>query len=291
MEFAACRDWYLGSFPPGEVNRQRARTHDGLYRAYIVGESNTRAANHQIVREWRTMVRERADWEKYRERLLKQVQDFKKIKSAFVEEKAAFEVEKKSEEWGREGLKSKLQAAEELLSKERAKWKKVCEKDNQRMYAARSKITDLEAQIATLKGKVEEVEADKGHVEVASKDKDLAAKDVEIAELKRRLFEAIDKNESLEIDLEAERVKADTAEEAKKKAEEARDISTSALNVAQNNYAEAQSIVDTLVSESEWMRGRGVDAIANSILNATELDGAVAALIDASRAVGHRGVI
>ncbi|MFS8003161.1 hypothetical protein Hanom_Chr13g01210651 [Helianthus anomalus] len=48
----------------------------------------------------------------------------------------------------------------------------------------------------------------------------------------RRLFEAHDKNESLEIDLEADRVKAETAEEAKKKAEEARDINTSALNVA-----------------------------------------------------------
>ncbi|KAJ0766602.1 hypothetical protein HanLR1_Chr03g0079411 [Helianthus annuus] len=37
------------------------------------------------------------------------------------------------------------------------------------------------------------------------------------------------------------------------------------------------------------MRGRGVVLIANSILNAGELDGAVATLIDASRAVGHRG--
>ncbi|KAF5766523.1 hypothetical protein HanRHA438_Chr15g0728521 [Helianthus annuus] len=166
MEFAACRDWYLGSFPPGEVNKQRARTHDGLYRAYIIGEANTRAANHQIVREWRTMVREQGDWEKYHERLLKQVREFKKIKSAFAAEKAAFEAEKKSDEWGREGLKSKLHAAEVLLSKERVEWKEVCKKDNQRMYAARSKITDLKAQIATLKGKVEEVEADKERVEV-----------------------------------------------------------------------------------------------------------------------------
>ncbi|MFS7909361.1 hypothetical protein Hanom_Chr01g00093681 [Helianthus anomalus] len=37
------------------------------------------------------------------------------------------------------------------------------------------------------------------------------------------------------------------------------------------------------------MRGQGVCLIANSILNAGELDGSVAALIDASRAVGHRG--
>ncbi|MFS7911773.1 hypothetical protein Hanom_Chr02g00122051 [Helianthus anomalus] len=37
------------------------------------------------------------------------------------------------------------------------------------------------------------------------------------------------------------------------------------------------------------MCGRGVVLLANSILNSSELDGAVAALIDASRAVGHRG--
>ncbi|MFS8024594.1 hypothetical protein Hanom_Chr16g01465021 [Helianthus anomalus] len=37
------------------------------------------------------------------------------------------------------------------------------------------------------------------------------------------------------------------------------------------------------------MRGRGVVLMANSILNASELDGAVAVLIDDSRAVGHRG--
>ncbi|MFS7948443.1 hypothetical protein Hanom_Chr06g00560091 [Helianthus anomalus] len=37
------------------------------------------------------------------------------------------------------------------------------------------------------------------------------------------------------------------------------------------------------------MCGRGVVLVANSILNAGELNGAVAALIDASRAVGHRG--
>ncbi|MFS7911532.1 putative intermediate filament, rod domain, coil 1B [Helianthus anomalus] len=157
------------------------------------------------------MYKERASWERYRERLVKEVQDFEQTKNKLAEERASFEAEKKAKEWGREGLKDKLQAAKELLSKERAEWKKVCEKDNQRMYAACSKITDLEAEITTLKGKVEEAQADKEHVEVElnarvmNKDKDLAAKDVEIAELKRRLYEAHEKNESLEIDLEAER--------------------------------------------------------------------------------------
>ncbi|KAJ0433704.1 hypothetical protein HanIR_Chr17g0873221 [Helianthus annuus] len=107
--------------------------------------------------------------------------------------------------------------------------------------------------------------------QISNKDKYLVAKDVEIAELKRRLQEQVDKSESLEIDLEAERSKAASAEEAKQKAEEARAISSSGLNVAQNNYAEVQGIM------------------AKSILNAVELDGTVAALIDASHAVGHRG--
>ncbi|MFS7946515.1 hypothetical protein Hanom_Chr06g00537161 [Helianthus anomalus] len=125
------------------------------------------------------------------------------------------------------------------------------------MYASCTKITNLEAEVPTLKGKVEEAQADRERVE----NKDLAAKDVEIARLKRRLFEAHEKSESLEIDLVAEKVRVDTAKEARKAAEEACTISTLALNVAQNNYAEAQYIVDTLVSESELMRNHGVAAL------------------------------
>ncbi|KAM0044384.1 hypothetical protein Hdeb2414_s0010g00352581 [Helianthus debilis subsp. tardiflorus] len=141
MDFSSCREWFLNYFTPGEVNCPRARTHYGLYQAYIVGEANTRAANHQIVREWRTMVKERADWEKYRDSLVKEVKSYEIAKAAFAEEKAKFESDRKSEEWGREGLRGKLCAAEELLSKERAEFKKICEKDNQRAYAARNKIT------------------------------------------------------------------------------------------------------------------------------------------------------
>ncbi|MFS7921086.1 hypothetical protein Hanom_Chr03g00232541 [Helianthus anomalus] len=93
---------------------------------------------------------------------------------------------------------------------------------------------------------------------MSSRDKDLEANDVEIAKLKCRLREQVDKSESLEIDLEAEKAKGASAEEAKQKAEEAQDVSTVALNVAQNNYSEVQSIVDILASEAEWVRGRGL---------------------------------
>ncbi|XP_021989416.1 caldesmon-like [Helianthus annuus] len=289
QEFGPCRDWFLNSFTPGEVNRQRAKTHEMLYRTYVIGEANARAANHQIVREWRTMVRERADWEGYRERMLKRITDFEKSKAAFDEEKAKFDADKKAEEWGRGGLKNKLQAAEQQLAKENAEFKRICEKDNERAFAARNKIVELEAKIAELTARVEdaqaaqvakqqiEVELADVKVQLSGKDKDLQAKDVEIADLKRRLNDQIDRCESLEIDLEAEKVKAATAEEA-------RAVSAAALNVAQTNYSEAQGIIDTLVSEAEWMRGRGVVLVANSILNTGELDRAVAALTDAARA-------
>ncbi|KAM0037176.1 hypothetical protein Hdeb2414_s0014g00435141 [Helianthus debilis subsp. tardiflorus] len=271
LEFAPCRDWLLNSIPPGEVNHQRERTHSALYYAYV-GEANSRAANYQIVREWRTMVRERDEWEKYRERLLKQVKAYERSKAAFEEERVKFETDKKAEEWGRDGLKNKLLAAEELLSKEQAEWKSICPKDNERMYAARSKITELEGQVADLKKKVENAQADREQAEtelkaqIAGKDRDLFAKDVEIAELKRRLREQIERSESLEIDLEAEKSKVATAEEAKQKAEEARSISSTSLNVAQNNYSEAQNIVDALVADAEWLRSRGI-ALVRFFLN------------------------
>ncbi|KAJ0752713.1 hypothetical protein HanPI659440_Chr09g0327471 [Helianthus annuus] len=294
IEFSPAREWFLNSFTPAEVHRQRAKPHEMLYRTYILGEANARAANHQIVREWRTMVRERADWEAYRERMLKRIAEFEKSKTAFGEERAKFEADKKAEEWGREGLQKKLHNVEEQLAKEKAEFKRICAQDNDRAYALRQKIVDLEAKVADLTSKVEEaqgeraakqqmeVELTEAKVQLSNKDKDLHAKDVEIAELKRRLNEQIDRCESLEIDLEAEKVKATDAEEA-------RAVSTAALNVAQTNYSEAQGIVDTLVSEAEWMRTRGVVLVANSILNANELDRAVAALTDAARAVGHRG--
>ncbi|MFS7930473.1 hypothetical protein Hanom_Chr04g00344741 [Helianthus anomalus] len=143
----------------GDAPHQPPWRLNALYHAYVVGEANTRAANHQIVREWRTMVREREDWEKYRERILRRVDDFEKSKVAFDEEKAKFEADRKSEEWGREGLVGKLRAAEELLAKEKAVRKKICERDNQCAYVARTKIVELEGKVAELTAKVEDAQA------------------------------------------------------------------------------------------------------------------------------------
>ncbi|MFS8020076.1 hypothetical protein Hanom_Chr15g01411301 [Helianthus anomalus] len=83
------------TFPPGEVYRQRVRNPEGLYRAFIVGEANNSAASYQIVRDWRQMHRERASWEKYRERLSAEAREFEQMKAKFLEEKSSFKKREK----------------------------------------------------------------------------------------------------------------------------------------------------------------------------------------------------
>ncbi|KAJ0684355.1 hypothetical protein HanLR1_Chr11g0390311 [Helianthus annuus] len=88
------------------------------------------------------------------------------------------------------------------------------------------------------------------------------------------------RNDSLEIDLTTEKVKVETTEEAHK-------VSQATLNVAQENYAEVQSTVEPLITDFGWLQHYGLAHIANSILNATELDRAVVALTMVARAAGH----
>ncbi|MFS7966194.1 hypothetical protein Hanom_Chr09g00771001 [Helianthus anomalus] len=193
--------------------------------------------------------------EKHRQRLVAKAKLFEQAKAQFAKEKEAFEQEKRSEEWGLQGLKKKLQAS-------------IC--------------SPLKH-----KDKYEEAKSHQEHVEVlqvelsqqiSSKDKDLTGKDVEIAELQRRLREAQEnleaekqKSDSLEINLAAEKVKAETAEEAHK-------VSQTALNVTQDNYSEVQATVEPLITDLGWLQHYGVTHIVNSILNADELDWAVVAL-------------
>ncbi|KAJ0539255.1 hypothetical protein HanHA300_Chr08g0284271 [Helianthus annuus] len=116
-----------------------------------MGQANSSAAGHQILREWRTMHLERAVWEKYRERLSAEAKVFEHVQIKLQADKVAFEKEKKSEEWGLQGLWNKLQASEDLLAKEHKECRVACDNENKKMYAARAKITSLEADVANLK--------------------------------------------------------------------------------------------------------------------------------------------
>ncbi|KAJ0932311.1 hypothetical protein HanPSC8_Chr04g0172201 [Helianthus annuus] len=198
VKFGACRERMMGAFPPAE-----------------------------IVREWRTLHLERASWEKHRERLAAEAKLFEQVQIKLQEDRASFDKEKKSKEWGLQGLKKKLQASKDTLADERRKWRVACENENKKMFTARTKITNLEAQVeglkkseAEFKEKYEETKSHRERAEVdlnaqiLSKDRDLAGKDAEIAELKRRLREEQEgleaeqqKNESMEIDLAVRRLR------------------------------------------------------------------------------------
>ncbi|KAJ0462472.1 hypothetical protein HanOQP8_Chr16g0638461 [Helianthus annuus] len=150
-EFGASREWMMGAFPRGEVRHQKDRGHDHLYRSYIYAEANASSTSHQIAREWRTIYLERSGWEKHRKRLATEAKLFEQAQAKFQEEKVAFEKEKKSEEWGLQGLKLKLQASEDTLAEERQKWRVACKNDNKKMYIAHTKITNLEARVEEFK--------------------------------------------------------------------------------------------------------------------------------------------
>ncbi|MFS7936370.1 hypothetical protein Hanom_Chr05g00414791 [Helianthus anomalus] len=243
-DFGACREWFLGAFPPVEVCRQRDRGHDNFYPSYIMGQENSSVASHQILREWRTMHLEWAGWENYHEHLSAEAKVFEQVQIKLQADKAAFEKEKKCEE---------IFLLRSVSS----------DNENKKMYVACAKIISLEAGVANLKKS-----------EAAFKEK------YEEEKSHRERVERSKRWNPLRFCLEVEKVKAETAEEAQK-------ISISTLNVTQTNYAEAQSIVDSLLSDSEWMQHHGVTYVANYILNATELDKAVAALTKVARAAGH----
>ncbi|MFS7968318.1 hypothetical protein Hanom_Chr09g00796021 [Helianthus anomalus] len=229
------------------------------------------------------MYLERSRWEKHRERLATEAKLFERAQAEFAKEKEAFEQEKKSEEWGLQGLKRKLQGSEDTLAEERRKWLVACDRDNKQMFTARAEITSFKARVEELKksdpdykDRYEEAKSHGERVELSqqliSKDRDLVGKDVGISELQRHLHEAQEslevakqKNDSLEIDIVAE-------------------------NVAQENYAKVQLKVEPPITDFGWMQHFGVAHVStvNSIMNATELDKAVAALTMAARAPGHR---
>ncbi|MFS7967036.1 hypothetical protein Hanom_Chr09g00781001 [Helianthus anomalus] len=146
--------------------------------------------------------------------------------------------------------------------------------------ASTKTIVDLRAQNEELtksKADLEErYEAAKVHRErrveatIFSKDRNMEGKDLEIAEFKRRLRESQEKVDSLEIDVEAEKERAESAIEA-------HNVFQAALDVAWDNYTEIQS-----VNNSECLQQYGISYVANAFLNSVELDQTVAALIVAA---------
>ncbi|MFS7954504.1 hypothetical protein Hanom_Chr07g00631261 [Helianthus anomalus] len=75
----------MGTFPPAEVLNQKKCKHDQLYQSHVLTQANQVSTSNQITREWRSMHRERVDWEANRNRL---AADDKHFEEAKAEKKA-----------------------------------------------------------------------------------------------------------------------------------------------------------------------------------------------------------
>ncbi|MFS7944139.1 hypothetical protein Hanom_Chr06g00508571 [Helianthus anomalus] len=228
------------------------------------------------MREWRTMHRERAEWEVYRSRLAADAKKVLKPKAELADKQAQFEDENKNEKWGILGLKKNCRLLKTRLLKS------VDNGVRRNEDLIKSKA-DFDERYEAAKVHRERAEQNQEELrqQLIPKDKDMVGKDAEIAEFLRRLHESTEKVDSLEIDFQAENKKAENAIEACK-------FCQAALDVAQDNYPEVQSVVVPLVNNSEWLQQYRIANVANAVLNFVELDKTVAALTIAARRMGHR---
>ncbi|KAF5791157.1 hypothetical protein HanXRQr2_Chr09g0391441 [Helianthus annuus] len=169
--FGTCREWFMGTFPTAEVLHQKQRTHDQVYHSHVLAQANQLSNGNQIMREWRSMHRQLGVWEDFRSCLAADAIQFEKAKAELAEQKARFEANKKKEDWGILGLKKKLQASKDKLAEKHRLLRETCKKDNEKMYAARTEITNLKAQAEssakTIADLEERYEAAKVHPERA----------------------------------------------------------------------------------------------------------------------------
>ncbi|MFS7953497.1 hypothetical protein Hanom_Chr07g00619391 [Helianthus anomalus] len=74
-------------------------------------------------------------------------------------DQAKFESEQKTEEWSTAGWKRKVESETALLSRERRRWREICEKDNNEKMGRRNNINNLKVEFEKLNKEKTEAEA------------------------------------------------------------------------------------------------------------------------------------
>ncbi|MFS7990830.1 hypothetical protein Hanom_Chr11g01063511 [Helianthus anomalus] len=70
-DWQVCRDWLQGIFPPAEAKVQEGRSHDKTYHSYLEEIASSTSTIHTIVREWRSMHKERDVLKRQKRKLLR----------------------------------------------------------------------------------------------------------------------------------------------------------------------------------------------------------------------------
>ncbi|XP_021974853.1 myosin-3-like [Helianthus annuus] len=203
-----------------------------------------------------------------------------------------------------EEVARKAEAEATLLSKERKNWWEICETDNNEKIGLRNIINNLKVEVERLKkqdAEIEKLKQEKAEAEAARDEArshwerseqrkvrtcaTLALKEKEIDELTALLSE----QEQLKVELESS--KKDLQFERVERAETSRRLSATEekLEGSETARVTAESQIEPLKNDMLWLKESGIISIsvANSVLNADELDEMVAYLLVAARNDGY----
>ncbi|KAM0070822.1 hypothetical protein Hdeb2414_s0001g00017751 [Helianthus debilis subsp. tardiflorus] len=268
-----CRKWLQGTFPPGEIKFQEGRPHEQTYHSYLEEAASYTSTTHRIMREWHSTHKEWAAFKASKKKAAKDETRAALLWAKLEADQVKFKNDRKNEEWSVAGWKRKAEAEAALLSKESKNWKEICEKDNAVKMSFRNVISNLKAEVEKLKKQDAEIEKLKQEKAEAEAVHDEARSHRERSEQREEKLKV--EVESVKKDLELER--SEMAETSYRLVE-----TEEKLENSKTAQATAEGELEPLKSDMLWLKERGIESVAESVLNSEELDKTVAHLLVAA---------
>ncbi|KAM0054426.1 hypothetical protein Hdeb2414_s0006g00194771 [Helianthus debilis subsp. tardiflorus] len=148
-----CHDFFSLSLPPAERMYQKRRNRFELLDDHVRAGVNFFATSQEIVREWRLVGEETAD--------------FKDARKVFAAEKDKFNAEKKGLQWRVADAERKLEQEKQVNIQKQKDWESACERTNVEMQSQREAIVRLSGEKKELVD-----EANKARVAFEKKEKE-----------------------------------------------------------------------------------------------------------------------
>ncbi|KAJ0928682.1 hypothetical protein HanRHA438_Chr04g0196761 [Helianthus annuus] len=124
-----CHEFFSMSLPPAERMFQKNRNRFALLDDHVRAGVNYFATSQEILREWRLMGEETAD--------------FENAKRLFAEEREKFNAEKKGLQWRVSDAEQKLEEQKQVNVQKQKDWEAACERTNAEMQSQRDAIVRL----------------------------------------------------------------------------------------------------------------------------------------------------
>ncbi|KAJ0499719.1 hypothetical protein HanLR1_Chr13g0507671 [Helianthus annuus] len=131
-----CHEFFAMSLPPAERMFQKNRNRFALLDDHVRAGVNYFATSQEILREWRLMGEETAE--------------FEEAKRLFTEEREKFNAEKKGLQWRVSDAEQKLEEQKQLNIQKQKDWEAACERTNAEMQSQRDAIFRLSGEKSKL---------------------------------------------------------------------------------------------------------------------------------------------